>query len=46
MHLESVKSKTIQDNLVLLSDLELIFGSPSLLPMLEVVHTLIKFVQC
>ncbi len=46
MHLESMKSKTTQDNLVLLNDLELIFGLPYLLPMLEVVHTLIKFVQC
>jgi hypothetical protein len=41
-----MKSKTTQDNLVLLNDLELIFGLPYLLPMLEVVHTLIKFVQC
>jgi hypothetical protein len=32
--------------LVLLGDLKLIFGLPCLLPMLEVVHTLIKFAQC
>jgi hypothetical protein len=46
MHLDLMKNKIIQDNLVLLNDLELIFGLPCLLPMLEVVHTLIKFVQC
>jgi len=43
MHLDLMKSKVIQNNLVLFGDLELILGLPCLLPILEVVHTLIKF---
>jgi len=43
MHLDLMKSKVIQNNLILFGDLELILGLPYLLPILEVVHTLIKF---
>jgi hypothetical protein len=43
MHLDLVKSKVVQDNLVLFGDFELILGLPYFLPMLKVVHILIKF---
>ncbi len=43
MHLDFVKNKVAQDNLVLFGDFEPIFGLPCFLPMLEVEHTLIKF---
>jgi len=43
-HLDSSKNKATQDNLVLLDNLEFIFGVPYLLPMLKVVQTLMKFV--
>jgi hypothetical protein len=45
MHLDSSKTKVVQNNLVLLGDLELILGLPCLLLMLEVMHTFIKFAQ-
>jgi len=44
MHLDLMKSKATQNNLVLFGDFELILGLPYLLPILEVVHTLIKLV--
>jgi hypothetical protein len=43
MHLDLVKNKIAQDNLVLFGDFEPILGLPCFLPMLEVVHILIKF---
>jgi len=45
MYMDAPKSKLVQDNLDLLCDLELVQGLPCILPMLEVVHTLIKYVQ-
>ncbi len=45
MHLDSSKTKVAQNNLVLIGDLKLILDLPCLLPMLEVVHILIKFAQ-
>jgi hypothetical protein len=42
MHMDLMKSKAIQNNLVLFGDFELILGLPYLLPILEVLHTLIK----
>jgi uncharacterized circularly permuted ATP-grasp superfamily protein len=39
-HLDSSQNKATQDNLVLLDNLELIFGVPYLLPMLKVMQTL------
>jgi hypothetical protein len=44
MHMDAPKSKSAWDNLDLLCDLELVLGLPCILPMLEVVHTLIKYV--
>jgi hypothetical protein len=46
IHLDSYKTKAAQDNLVLFGDLEFNLGLPFLLPMLEVMHILIKFAQC
>jgi hypothetical protein len=43
-HLDSWKNKATQDNLVLIDNLELIFGVPYFLPMLKAVQTLTKFV--
>jgi hypothetical protein len=45
MHIDAPKSKPTWENLDLLCDLELIFSLPCILPMLKVVHTLIKYVQ-
>jgi hypothetical protein len=45
MHTNAPKSKLAQENLDLSCDLELVFGQPCILPMLEVVHTLIKYAQ-
>jgi hypothetical protein len=45
MHLDSSKTKAIQDSLILFGDLELILGLPCLLPMLEVMHILLNFAQ-
>jgi hypothetical protein len=45
MHTNAPKNKPIHENLDLLCDLELVFGLPCILPMLEVVHTLIKYGQ-
>ncbi len=42
---DAPKSKFARENLDLLCDLELVFGLPCILPMLEVVHTLIKYAQ-
>jgi hypothetical protein len=44
MYMDAPKSKPTLDTLDLLCDLELILGLPCILPMLEVVHTLIKYV--
>jgi len=43
MYMYAPKSKFVQDNLDLLYDLEFVLGLPCILPMLEVVHTLIKY---
>ncbi len=45
MYMDAPKSKHAQDNLDFLCDLELVIGLPCILPMLEVVHTLIKYAQ-
>jgi len=45
MYMDAPKSKPTQDNLDLLCDLELVLGLPCILPMLEVVLTLIKYAQ-
>jgi hypothetical protein len=45
MHIDAPKSKPTWENLNLLCDLELVFDLPCILPMLEVVHILIKYVQ-
>jgi hypothetical protein len=45
MYMNAPKSKLVQDNLDFLCDLELVLDLPCILPMLEVVHTLIKYVQ-
>jgi len=45
MHTNAPKSKLAQKNLDLLCDLELLLNLPCILPMLEVVHTLIIYVQ-
>ncbi len=39
------KNKLVAKNLDLMCDLELVFGLPCILPMLEVVHKLIKYTQ-
>ncbi len=44
MYMDAPKSKSVWDNLDLLCDLELVLGLPCILPMLEVVHTLVKYV--
>jgi hypothetical protein len=44
MHLDLIKSKVVQKNLVLFGEFELVLGLPQLLSILEVVRTLIKFV--
>jgi hypothetical protein len=45
MHMDVPKKKLVAKNLDLLCDLELAFGLPCILPMLEVVHMLIKYIQ-
>jgi len=45
MYIDAPKNKTIQKNLDFLCDLELVLGPPCILPMLEAVHTLIKYAQ-
>ncbi len=45
IHINAPKSELAQENLDLLCDLELVLGLPCILPMLEVVHTLIKYAQ-
>jgi hypothetical protein len=45
MHTYAPKCELAQKNLDLMCDLELVFGLPCILPMLEVVHTLIKYAQ-
>lgn len=39
------KTSLLQKNMDLMCDLELVFGLPCILPMLEVVHKLIKYTQ-
>jgi len=43
MHIDAWKSKLALENLDLLCDLELVFGVQCIFPMLEAVHTLIKY---
>jgi hypothetical protein len=45
MHTNAPKSKLTWENLDLLCDLELLFGLPCIFPMLEAMHTLIKYAQ-
>jgi hypothetical protein len=45
MHIDAPKNKLVRENLDLLCDLELVFSLSCILPMLEVVHTLIKYAQ-
>jgi hypothetical protein len=45
MHIDAPKNKLARENLDLSCDLELVFGLPCILPMLEMVHTLIKYAQ-
>jgi hypothetical protein len=45
MHTDAPKSKHVWENLDLLCDLKLILCLPCILPMLEMVHTLIKYAQ-
>jgi hypothetical protein len=45
MHYDCVKSKYVHDNFELLCDLDLILGLPCVMPILEVVHSLIKYAQ-
>jgi hypothetical protein len=45
MYVDAPKSKLAWDNLDLLCDLELVLGLPCILPMLEIVHTFIKYTQ-
>ncbi len=45
MHMDVPKNKLVAKNLDLMCDLELVFGLPCILPMLEVVHKLIKYTQ-
>jgi hypothetical protein len=43
MYMDALKRKPTLDNLDLLCDLELVLGLPCILPMLEIVHTSIKY---
>jgi hypothetical protein len=45
MHTNARNNKLAWENLDLLCDIELVFYLPCILPMLEMVHTLIKYVQ-
>jgi hypothetical protein len=45
MHIHAPKSKFARENLDLLCDLELVFDLLCILPMLEMVHTLIKYAR-
>jgi hypothetical protein len=45
MHIDAPKSKLAWENLDLLCDLKLVLDLPCILPTLEMVHTLIKYVQ-
>lgn len=45
MHMDVPKNKLVAKNLDLMCDLELGFGLPCILLMLEVVHKLIKYTQ-
>lgn len=45
MHSNHGKTKCAHENLEMLYDLELILALPCLMPMLEVIHTLIKYAQ-
>jgi hypothetical protein len=46
MHFDHDRSKFTCDNLELLSNCEFILGLPCFMPMLKVVHTFMKYVQC
>ncbi len=45
MYMDAPKANYVSDNLDFLYDLELVMGLPCILPMLEVMHTLIKYAQ-
>jgi len=45
MHSNYEKNKSIHDNFELLCDLDLIINMPCVMPILEVVHSLIKYAQ-
>jgi hypothetical protein len=45
MHFNHDKTKFAHENLEMLCDLELILALPCLMPMLEVIHTFIKYAQ-
>jgi hypothetical protein len=46
MHSDCEKNKSTHDNFELLCDLDLILGLPCVMPILEVVHSLINYAQC
>jgi len=46
MHFDHDRNKFTCDNLELLSNCEFILGLPCFMPMLKVVHTFMKYVQC
>jgi len=45
MDTDAPKSKLVREKIDLLCDLKLVLDLPCILPMLEVVHTLLKYVQ-
>jgi type III secretory pathway component EscT len=45
MHMDAPKNKFVTKNRDLFYDLELVFALPCIFPMLEMVHTLIKYIQ-
>jgi len=46
MHSDCEKNKSACDNFELLCDLDVILGLPYVMPILEVVHYVIKYAQC
>jgi len=46
MHFDQKKAKYACEMLELLCDLELTLAMPCFMPMLKVVHTFIKYIQC
>jgi hypothetical protein len=45
MHMDAPKNKLVTKNWDIFYDLELVFALPCIFPMLEMVHTLIKYTQ-